>query len=79
MALFIFRALEFPIQEDGRYEFACDYGENSKGPEVAVAVGSRDGEAIFRTVGGALGAFFGGIGASLVVVLIVVIKRGPRK
>jgi hypothetical protein len=71
--------LEFPIQQDGRYSFACDYGENSKGPEVVVAVGSGVDGAIFHTVLGALAAFFGGIGAGLIVVLVVVLKREREK
>jgi hypothetical protein len=71
--------LEFPIQQDGRYAFACDYGENSKGPEVVVAVGSGVGEAILSTVLGGLGAFFGGIGAGLIVVLVVVLRRERNK
>jgi hypothetical protein len=71
--------LEFPIQQDGRYAFACDYGENSKGPEVVVAVGSGVSEAIFRTVIGSLAAFFGGCGAGLIVVLVVVFKREREK
>ena len=67
--------LEFPIQEDGKYLFACDYGKNPDGPEVVVAVGSGVGEAISRTVIGGLGAFFGGGGAGMIVVLTVLIKR----
>ena len=38
--------LEFSIREDGNYKFACDYGENSHGPEAVVAVGSGIGEGI---------------------------------
>jgi hypothetical protein len=71
--------LEFQIQQDGRYAFACVYGENSKGPEVVVAVGSGVGEAIFRAVMGSLGALFGGCGAGLIVVLVVVFKREREK
>jgi hypothetical protein len=71
--------LEFSINEDGRYEFSCDYGENSIGPEVVVAVGSGVGNSIFSTVAGALISFFGGIGACLVVVLVVLIKREREK
>ena len=71
--------LEFPIQQAGRYAFACDYGENAKGPEVVVAVGSGVGEAVFRTVTVGLAAFFGGSGAGLIVVLVVVIKRERKR
>ena len=71
--------LEFSIQQNGRYAFACDYGENSKGPEVVVAVGSGVGEAITSTVIGGLGYFFGGIGAGLIVVVLVVIRRERNK
>ena len=71
--------LEFPIQQDGRYAFGCDFGENSKGPEVVVAVGSGVGEAITSTVLGGLAAFFGGNGAGVAVVLIVVIRRMRNK
>ena len=71
--------LEFPIQEDGKYLFACDYGENSKGPEVVVAVGTGIGEAILRTVVEALGALFGGVGACLIVVLAVLINSEREK
>lgn len=71
--------LEFPIPQAGRYAFACDYGQNSKGPEVVVAVGSGVGEAISRTVIGGLAAFFGGSGAGLIVVLVVALKREHEK
>jgi hypothetical protein len=71
--------LEFPIQQDGSYTFACDYGENAKGPEVVVAVGSGVGEAISRTVLGGLGAIFGGGGAGLIVVLSVIFRRERAK
>jgi hypothetical protein len=71
--------LEFPIQQGGRYAFACDYGENSKGQEVVMAVGSGVGEAIFRTVLGSLAAFFGGCGAGVIVVLMVVFRREREK
>jgi hypothetical protein len=65
--------LEFPIQQDGRYAFACDYGANSKGPEVVVAVGTS------RTVIGGLAAFFGGGAAGLIVVLVVVLRHEREK
>lgn len=71
--------LQFLVQQDGRYVFACDYGENSKGPVVVVAVGSGVSEAIFRTVTESLAAFFGGCGAGLIVVLVVVFKRDREK
>jgi len=71
--------LEFPIQQDGRYAFACDYGESSKGPEVVVAVGTGVGGAISRTVIGGLGAFFGGGGAGMIVVVVVVVRREREK
>jgi hypothetical protein len=71
--------LEFSIQQNGRYAIACDYSENSKGPVVVVAVGAGVVEAIFRTVLGGLGAIFGGIGAGMVVVLVVMLKREREK
>jgi hypothetical protein len=71
--------LEFQIQQAGKYSFACDYGENAKGPEVVLAVGSGVGEDIFRTVIVGLAAFFGGGGAGLIVVLVVVIRREREK
>jgi hypothetical protein len=46
---------------------------------VVMAVGSGVGEAIFRTVLGALAAFFGGVAAGLIPVVIVVISRERRK
>lgn len=70
---------EFPIQQNGKYAFACDYGETSKGPEVVVAVGSGVSEAIFRIVIVGLASFFGGSGAGLIVVLIVVLTREREK
>ena len=71
--------LEFSIQKAGKYAFACDYGEGAKGPEVVVAVGSGVGGAITRTVVGGLAAFFGGIGAALAVVFVVVMMREREK
>lgn len=71
--------LEFPIQQEGRYTLACDYGESARGPEVVVAVGSGAGEAISRTVVGGLAGFFGGGGAAVIVVLVVVLRREREK
>ncbi|MFZ1084213.1 MAG: hypothetical protein WAN35_04535 [Terracidiphilus sp.] len=71
--------LEFSIPDDGKYEFSCDYGESSIGPEVVVAVGSGVSKSIFSTVAGALVSFFGGAGACLVVVFAVLIKRDREK
>lgn len=67
--------LEFPIQQGGNYAFSCDYGAQSKGPEVVVAVGSGVGEAIVRAVLGGLGYFFAGGAAGVIVILVVVFKR----
>jgi hypothetical protein len=71
--------LEFFVKQAGKYEFACDYGGASKGPEVVVAVGSGVGSAITRTVLGGLSAFFGGAGAGVVVILLVVFRRERAK
>lgn len=71
--------LEFRIHENGEYDFGCDYGENPRGPTVVVAVGSGVFEAIFGTIAKALGALFGGLGACLVIVLVVLIKREREK
>jgi hypothetical protein len=67
--------LEFHIPQDGRYLFACDYGENSTGPNVVVAVGSGVGGAISRTVFVGLAAFFGGCGGCVAVVFVVLVMR----
>lgn len=69
---------EFPIQEDGKYEFACDYGDNTKGPEVVLAVGNGVIESIFLTVAEGLVSMFSGFGACLTVVLIVLVKRSKQ-
>lgn len=71
--------LEFPIEQDGNYRFGCEYGESASGPEVVMAVGSGVGEAISRTVLGALAAFFGGGAAGLIPVVIVVLMRERQK
>lgn len=71
--------LEFRIPQDGKYLFACDYGENSKGPDVVVAVGSGVGGAISRTVFEGLAAFFGGCGGCIIVVLVVLVMRQHDK
>ncbi len=71
--------LEFPIQRGGRYNFACDYGDNPKGPEVIVAVGSGVGEAISLTVVEGLAAFFGGGGAGLIVIVGIIVMREREK
>jgi hypothetical protein len=67
--------LEFSIQEDGNYEFACDYGQNSPGPEAVMAVGSGIGQGIFRMVAKSLVAVFAGGGLCLLVPLIVLLMR----
>ncbi|HKF49034.1 MAG TPA: hypothetical protein VKB38_16875 [Terracidiphilus sp.] len=71
--------LEFPIQNEGRYTFACDYGDQASGPQVVVAVGSGVGTAISTTVIGGLAAFFGGGGAGAIVILIVILMREREK
>jgi len=71
--------LEFSIGEDGNYKFACDYGENSHGPEAVVAVGSGIGEGISRLVAECLGAMFAGHGVFLIVLLVVVIKHDHER
>ncbi len=71
--------LEFPIQQNGRYTFACDYGDSPRGPDVVLAVGSGVGEAISRTVMVGLASFFGGFGAGLIPLPIVLIMREREK
>ena len=71
--------LEFSIQRAGTYAFACNYGENSKGPQVVVAVGSGAGAAIARTVLGGLAAFFGGCGTGVLAILVVILRRERAK
>lgn len=71
--------LEFRTPKDGKYLFACDYGENSKGPDVVVAVGTGVGGAISRTVLEGLAAFFGGCGACITILLVVVVMRQRDK
>jgi hypothetical protein len=67
--------LEFAIQEDGRYEFACGYEGGSPGPAAVMAVGPGVGKGIFRTVAGSLVAAFAGGGLFLVVLLVVLFLR----
>ena len=71
--------LEFPVAEDGRYEFACDYGNAQKGADVVLAIGAGVGDDIFRMVAESLLAAFGGFGACLLVVLVVLFKREREK
>jgi hypothetical protein len=71
--------LEFPIKQDGEYTFACGYDQNSKGPEVVVAIGSGVGGAIARTVLVSLGVFFASGGACIIVVLFVLMMREREK
>ncbi|MBS1804952.1 MAG: hypothetical protein JST28_16460 [Acidobacteria bacterium] len=51
--------LEFKIEQNGTYLFACDYG-GIPGPETVLAIGSGIGEAIMLAVVESLGALFGG-------------------
>ena len=67
--------LQFSVPEDGKYEFSCEYGENARGPETVLAVGTGVGTRIFRTVIGSLGAMFAGICLFLAVLLFVIVKR----
>jgi len=71
--------LEFRIPQDGKYQFACDYGQNKKDPDVVVAVGSGVGGAISRMVLEGLAAFFGGCGGCIIVILIVLARRRRNK
>ena len=71
--------LEFSIQQNGRYSFACDYGDSPRGPDVVVAVGSGVGEAITRTVFVGLASFFGGIFAGLIPLAMVLTIRQREK
>ena len=71
--------LEFPIQQNGKYKFACDYGDSPRGPDVVVAVGSGVGEALTRTVFVGLASFFGGIFAGLTPLAVVLTMRQREK
>lgn len=71
--------LQFHIQDGGKYDFACDYGGRSTGPEVVLAVGTGVTEGIFRTVLVSLAAFFGGGATCMAWVLCVVIKHERAK
>jgi hypothetical protein len=71
--------LEFSIQQNGRYSFACDYGDSPRGADVVVAVGSGVGEAITRTVFVGLASFFGGIFAGLIPLAMVLTIRQREK
>lgn len=71
--------LEFPVHQDGRYTFACDYGDNPKGAEVVVAVGSGVGEAISLTIAESFAAIGGGVAAGLAVIVIVFVMRERTK
>jgi hypothetical protein len=71
--------LEFLIQKDGEYDFACDYGQRAGGPRVVVAVGSVVGEKISRMVFSGLVELFGGIAAGLLVIDFVVVRRVRAK
>ncbi len=70
--------MEFPILKDGKYEFACDYGPDSKGPEVVLAVGSGVGESIFLTIAECFASMIGGFGACMCVVIFVLINRAKQ-
>jgi hypothetical protein len=71
--------LEFTIQQDGRYEFACDYEDGPKGPDVVIAVGSGVGEAIASTILDGFAAILGGFGGAAVVVVVVVLRRAKNQ
>ena len=71
--------LEFHIDQDGKYLFACDYVQNSKGPETVVAVGSGVGESIMLAVVECLTSLFGGVAAALAVIALVLIRREREK
>lgn len=71
--------LEFTVPRDGKYSFTCDYGKNAEAPRVVLAVGSGVGESISRTVLGGLAEAFGGAGACVAVVLVVLRMRERGK
>lgn len=70
---------EFPVQEDGKYEFSCDYSGSPQGPEVVLAIGSGAFEKIFGAVAGGLTALFGGGGGFLAVLVTVLVKRDRER
>jgi hypothetical protein len=72
-------ALEFVTRDDGRYELACDYGENRRGPEVVVAVGSGLGMGILYTIAACLGSMLAGIVLCLAVVFVVAMMRDHNR
>jgi hypothetical protein len=66
--------LAFHIEKPGMYLFACGYGEN-KGPETVVAVGSGVAQRIFRTILLSMLSLFGGGGATIVLLALILNKH----
>ena len=66
--------LEFEADQAGQYTLSCDYGEDKKGPEVVLAVGTGLGSKIGSIVASSLAAMFvgGGIGA---IFLVIAVRR----
>ena len=71
--------LEFNVPQDGSYQFACNYGDSTHGPEAVMAVGSGVGAGIMRTVLTSLLAFFGGLGSGFLVLLVTFVLRHRAK
>lgn len=73
--------LEFQVLETGQYEFACDYPDETKGPEAVVAVGKGVSARILRTIGLSFVAIFGGVicGGAVVVAVFVMRERAKKK
>ena len=62
--------LEFEADQPGTYTLSCDYGEDSKGPKVVLAVGTGLGSKIGSIISSSLMAMFGGgaLGAIFIVI-----------
>ena len=71
--------LEFQIDQDGPYRFACDYGSNPRGPDTVLAVGSGTGGAFAISVLESIGSLAAGFACAIAVFLFVLLKREREK
>ena len=63
--------LKLNVQEPGTYIITGEY-DRGQGPDVVLAIGKLN---IFSAVGGALGAFFGGIAVGGIIGIRAFVKR----
>jgi len=67
--------LEFVTEDAGVYRIACEYPEDTQGPQAVVAVGPGFAEGLFRTIFQCLAVLFGSGLFGVIIIVVGIIRR----